>query len=237
VGRDAQRVWHKSTPRSAISSAAAGLAINADLDYHPAHETAIMEIRQTVADIVDRSIAGRLRGRAGLLRGGDHRASKSGDRMIARGADRLRLLTWLSLALIAAYASGLASAAEAGVAGYWQEEPSGAVIQIVQCAEGLCLTIVALPSHHPHTDVHNPDVKLRGRALCGLRIGQGFTQTDSQHADGGDLYDPKSGRTYSGSMAVQGNTLKLRGYLGIKFLGRTETWTRIGQPYPKCTPG
>lgn len=244
MGRDAQRVWHKSTPRSAISSAAAGLAINADLDYHPAHETAIMEIRQTVADIVDRSVAGRLRGRgscAAAIIGHRNRvtewASKSSDRMIARGADRLRLLTWLSLALIAAYASGLASAAEAGVAGYWQEEPSGAVIQIVQCAEGLCLTIVALPSHHPHTDVHNPDVKLRGRALCGLRIGQGFTQTDSQHADGGDLYDPKSGRTYSGSMAVQGNTLKLRGYLGIKFLGRTETWTRIGQPYPKCTPG
>lgn len=157
--------------------------------------------------------------------------------MIVRGANRLRLPIWLSLAMMAAYASGFASAAEAGVTGYWQEEPSGAVIQIAQCAVGLCLTIVALPSDHPHTDVHNPDVRLRGRPLCGLRIGQGFTQTDSQHADGGHLYDPRSGRTYNGSMAAEGNTLKLRGYLEIKFLGRTATWTRVWRPYPECTSG
>jgi uncharacterized protein (DUF2147 family) len=156
--------------------------------------------------------------------------------MIARYANRLRLLIWLSLALTPAYASGLARAAQAGVTGYWQE-PSGAVIQIAQCPQGLCLMIVALSSgYHPHVDVHNPAVKLRGRPLCGLRVGQGFTQTDSQHADGGHVYDPKSGRTYSGSMTAEGNTLKLRGYLGIKLLGRSETWIRIGQAYTKCTP-
>ena len=121
--------------------------------------------------------------------------------------------------------------------GYWQEEPSGAVIRIAQCAEGLCLTIVELPSDHPYTDVRNPDLKLRGRPLCGLRIGQGFTQTDSRHADGGDLYDPNSGRIYCGSMTAEGNTLKLRGYLGMRFLGRTEIWTRVRRPYTKCTPG
>ncbi|MFZ0499121.1 MAG: DUF2147 domain-containing protein [Steroidobacteraceae bacterium] len=157
--------------------------------------------------------------------------------MSATGTNRLRRLIWLSLALISAYASAFSSAADAGVTGYWQEEPSRAVIQIAQCAEGLCLTIVALPSNLPHTDVRNPDLKLRSRPLCGLRIGQGFTQTDLQHADGGDLYDPKSGRIYSGSMTAEGNRLKLRGYLGIKFLGRTEIWTRVRQPNTKCTPG
>jgi uncharacterized protein (DUF2147 family) len=157
--------------------------------------------------------------------------------MTLRGAKRLRLPIWLSWALIAAYLSGFAGAAEAGVTGYWQEKPSGAVILIAQCAEGLCLTIVALPSDHPHADVHNPDVRLRRRPLCGLRIGQGFTQTDSQHADGGHLYDPRSGRTYSGSMTAEGNTLKLRGYLEIKLLGRTEIWTRVWQPHSKCTLG
>ena len=70
--------------------------------------------------------------------------------------------------------------------------------------------------------------------LCGLRVGQGFTQTDPQHADGGHVYDPRTGRTYSGSMTAQGNTLKLRGYLGIQLLGRTETWTRVGQGYATC---
>lgn len=156
--------------------------------------------------------------------------------MIARHANRVRLLIWLSLALTATCASAFARAAQAGVTGDWRE-PSGAVIQIAQCPQGLCLMIVALSSgDHPHVDVHNPDVKLRDRPLCGLRVGQGFTQTDSQHADGGHVYDPKSGRTYSGSMTAQGNILKLRGYLGIKLLGRSETWIRVGQAYTKCTP-
>src|SRR5580704_633502 len=141
--------------------------------------------------------------------------------VVARVGTRLGLMIWLSLASTAVPGSGPVSAAEAGVRGYWQE-PSGAVIQIAQCAEGLCLKIVALSAgEHPHTDVHNPHEQLRGRALCGLIIGQDFMQTDSQHADGGHVYDPKSGRTYSGSMTAQGNTLKLRGYLGIQLLGRT----------------
>ncbi len=130
-----------------------------------------------------------------------------------------------------------AMAEEPGVRGYWQE-PSGAVIQVAPCAEDLCLKIVALsPAEHPHTDVHNPDEKLRGRSLCGLRIGQDFKQTDAQHAQGGHLYDPKSGRTYSGSMMAEGNTLKLRGYIGIKLVGRTENWSRVGPGHATCIPG
>lgn len=155
----------------------------------------------------------------------------------ARVGTRLGVMLWLSLASTAAHTSDPATAAEAGVRGYWQE-PSGAVIQIAQCAVGLCLKIVSLSQgDHPHTDVNNPDKKLRGRSLCGLRVGQDFTQSDSQHADGGHVYDPKSGRTYSGSMTAQGNTLKLRGYLGIQLLGRTETWTRVGHGYATCAPG
>ena len=139
-------------------------------------------------------------------------------RFPARVEFRLGLLIWL----LVASPGTPANADETGVHGFWQE-PSGAVIQIAPCTEGLCLKIVALsPGNHPHTDAYNPDEKLRGRPLCGLRIGQGFTATDSQHAEGGHIYDPKSGHTYSGSMTAQGNTLTLRGYLGIKLFGRSE---------------
>lgn len=153
--------------------------------------------------------------------------------LVARVGARLAVTIFLSLAVRSGHTSGPPGA---GVSGYWQE-PSGAVIQIAQCAEGLCLNIVALsPGDHPHTDVHNPDEKLRGRTLCGLRVGQDFTQTDALHADGGHIYDPRSGRTYSGSMTAQGDTLKLRGYLGIQLLGRTETWTRVRRRYAPCAP-
>lgn len=155
----------------------------------------------------------------------------------SRGSAPNRLWSPIGAGAIACVVLWFASAAaeELGVRGFWQE-PSGAVIEVAPCAEGLCLKIVTLsPGEHPHTDVHNPDEKLRGRPLCGLRIGQGFTQTDAQHAQGGHIYDPKSGRTYSGSMTAEGNTLKLRGYVGIKLLGRTENWTRLEGHLTRCT--
>lgn len=121
--------------------------------------------------------------------------------------------------------------------GYWQE-PSGGIIEVYLCEAALCLRIAGLsPGEHPRNDLHNPDPALRGRSLCGLRIGQDFTQVDSQHAEGGRLYDPRSGQTYSGSIAAQGDTLKLRGYLGIKLFGRTATWTRVKYTQRTCTPG
>jgi uncharacterized protein (DUF2147 family) len=67
-----------------------------------------------------------------------------------------------------------------------------------------------------------------------LQIGRGFHLADSSHADGGQLYDPKSGKTYSGSMASDGDSLKLRGYVGIKLFGRTEVWTRTHGNVPAC---
>ena len=60
----------------------------------------------------------------------------------------------------------------------------------------------------------------------GLEIGRGFRLTDPAHAEDGTLYDPKSGKTYHGVMESAGDKLKLRGYVGIKALGRTEVWTR-----------
>ncbi|NCU04415.1 MAG: DUF2147 domain-containing protein, partial [Chitinophagaceae bacterium] len=38
---------------------------------------------------------------------------------------------------------------------------------------------------------------------------------------------PKNGKTYSCKMALDGNnTLKVRGYIGVSLIGRTDTWTR-----------
>jgi uncharacterized protein (DUF2147 family) len=122
------------------------------------------------------------------------------------------------------------------VQGYWRE-PLGAVLRIARCEDKLCIQIVAFsPGNHPHVDEHNPNASLRGRSLCGLRIGSGFLETDPRHARGGHLYDPRTGRTYSGSMTAEGDRLNLRGYFGIKLLGRTETWTRTGLSARPCQP-
>lgn len=127
----------------------------------------------------------------------------------------------------------MAYAQAPGVRGYWRE-PSGSVLRIALCGHELCVDIAALNhGNRAFTDAHNPDPRLRNRPLCGLRIGEGFTEVDPQHARGGHLYDPKSGRTYSGQMTAEGNLLNLRGYVGLPIFGRTETWVRTTQP-PAC---
>jgi uncharacterized protein (DUF2147 family) len=143
---------------------------------------------------------------------------------------RLRMM----LASVLAAASLALHAESATVRGYWLE-PSGSMLRIEPCADKLCVDIVALSrGDHPDTDVHNPDARLRARPLCGLRIGTDFVERDAQHADGGRLYDPKSGHTYGGSMSAEGEMLKLRGFIGVKLFGRTETWTRARQAPTAC---
>ena len=141
----------------------------------------------------------------------------------------------LSFALCALLGTTNLHAASATVRGYWRE-PSGAVIRIAPCGARLCMDIVALPPHrHAFADVRNPNPRLRARLLCGLRIGEGFIERDSRHADGGHLYDPKSGHIYRGSMSSDGDLLELRGYVGLKLFGRTETWMRLHEaPSGRC---
>lgn len=125
-------------------------------------------------------------------------------------------------------------AATPNMLGYWRE-PSGAVIGINPCGPRLCLDLLELPpAPSPSSDLRNPNRKLRGRPLCGLRIGEDFIERDLQHAEGGHLYDPRSGRTYQASMTADGDRLRLRGYLGLKLFGRTETWTRVPRPSRPC---
>ncbi|HPN41314.1 MAG: DUF2147 domain-containing protein [Candidatus Cloacimonetes bacterium] len=76
-------------------------------------------------------------------------------------------------------------------------------------------------------DVKNPDKKLRGRALMNLVILTGLKSKGNDKFDGGKIYDPKSGNTYSCKGELENiNTLKLRGFVGVSLIGRTDTWTR-----------
>jgi uncharacterized protein (DUF2147 family) len=44
----------------------------------------------------------------------------------------------------------------------------------------------------------------------------------------GTVVDPENGKEYKGKIwAVSKDALKMRGFVGISLLGRTETWTRI----------
>jgi uncharacterized protein (DUF2147 family) len=131
-------------------------------------------------------------------------------------------------------ASCKGAAQRSGVAGDWRD-PTGSIIRIASCGPQVCLWIVFLSPHaQSTTDVHNPEPGQRNRALCGLKIGDGFTLRDADHAAGGTLYDPKSGKTYRGAMTAEGSKLELRGYVGIPLFGASQTWTRVTEPVKAC---
>ena len=43
----------------------------------------------------------------------------------------------------------------------------------------------------------------------------------------GTIYDPESGKTYSCKLTLESpKRLKVRGFIGFSFIGRTQIWTR-----------
>lgn len=139
----------------------------------------------------------------------------------------------LTLALVALLTPAAMSSG-GSVLGEWTT-PNGSVVNIYRCGTNVCARLIELSPQAPaQVDGENPNPKLRTRSLCGLEIGSGFHLTSPSHAEGGQLYDPQSGNTYSGWMTADGNTLQLRGYLGISLFGRTETWTRAQGDFAPC---
>lgn len=147
------------------------------------------------------------------------------------------MLRVFSIALLL-FCPMLAHAQGSSVLGIWRE-PLGSMLNISRCGPAgdnqVCASIAVIrPGAPTLVDIHNPDPALRNRSFCNLRIGSDFHLTDPSHAEDGHLYDPRSGKTYSGSMHAEGDTLHLRGYILIKLFGRTEEWTRMPANTPGC---
>jgi uncharacterized protein (DUF2147 family) len=85
----------------------------------------------------------------------------------------------------------------------------------------------------PKRDRKNPEEKLRNRVLSGLVIlnGPRWDASDKEW-EGGQIYDTKSGKTYSCYCKLQPNgTLYFKGFVtGMPFLGRSTVWTRTKTP-------
>lgn len=112
----------------------------------------------------------------------------------------MKLTTWIAAALLAA--PGIALAAEP-IEGNWKTA-SGATAAIAKCGGSYCITL--------KTGKH-----------AGKRIGK----LDGTGADySGSITDPETDKTYSGSGAVNGNSLRMNGCV-LAVLCKSQTWTRL----------
>ena len=123
-----------------------------------------------------------------------------------------------------------AHADPAAITGIWLSADGEGLIEIRIDGNGVSGTILDSPVENPDrptTDVHNPDPALRNQPLIGLNIFSGFNYNGDGAWSGGFIYDPNSGKTYRAKLKLTSqDTLKLRGFIGISLLGRTEIWTR-----------
>ena len=82
-------------------------------------------------------------------------------------------------------------------------------------------------TQQPKVDKNNPDESMRSVPLKGYRMLKDFVFKSGEWTDG-TIYDPESGSTYSCVITVKDeNTLDIRGYVGVKALGRTDVWKRV----------
>lgn len=146
----------------------------------------------------------------------------------------------LLVCLVLALPSAALLAAPAPV-GYWLTAEGTSVVQIEESGGKLRGRIVWLkepkappggeqgPAGQPKLDAQNPDTAKRGRQLLGLEIVRGFAPPDGKGVcEGGQVYDPRNGKTYSGTITMVGkDRLELRGYIMVSLIGRTSTWTRV----------
>jgi uncharacterized protein (DUF2147 family) len=114
------------------------------------------------------------------------------------------------------------------ITGRWVTADKDAVIVIAPCGKALCGTVerflVAPPQGNDQRDINNPDAAKRKRKLLAATpILSSFTQDSDLWR--GQIYDPKSGKTYRSVVRRKGpNVLEVKGCIGP--FCQTQLWRR-----------
>lgn len=140
-------------------------------------------------------------------------------------------------ALLALAAGGPAVAAGISPVGLWQavdpdtKQPTGwfAISEHDGVYDGALVKMFLRPGQDPSVVCDKCPGDRRGKPWLGLQIIRGMKPDGDDKYDDGTILDPRDGNVYNAMMTVSpdGQTLVVRGYLGISFLGRNQYWTRL----------
>lgn len=140
---------------------------------------------------------------------------------------------FLLLAMITVFSTMAARSQQSDqVLGQWLSEEKDGKIEIYKTGDKYFGKLVWASKMYEadgktsRKDEKNNDAGLRNRNLKDLVILTNFIYDDGVYIDG-KIYDPKSGKTYSCKMTLDGDVLNIRGYVGFSLFGRTTVWTRV----------
>jgi len=149
---------------------------------------------------------------------------------------RSKLLAVFTTTAAALAVATSVAAAEPSAVGLWQKTEDGKprvwvlIVDRNGVLEGAFAKMFPKPGEKDHVCEKCEDDR-KDKPLLGLSFIRDMKRKAGTTAEyeGGNILDPRDGSIYHAIMSVSddGQTLHLRGYIGIPMLGKTEDWTRV----------
>ena len=149
----------------------------------------------------------------------------------------MRASTVTVLAFLALAVGASTAGADLTPVGLWQsvdddtKQPNGwfLITDHGGVYDGIIAKMFLQPGQDPNVACSRCKDDRHDKPWLGLEIIRGMKAAADNKYEGGTILDPRDGKVYDAEMKLSpdGQTLTVRGYLGISLLGRNQYWTRL----------